>query len=117
MMILAFKLFITPILIGSVTLAGRRWGGIVSGLLIGLPLTSAPISFILAYEFGAEFASQAAVGNLAGQISNCFFCLAYSYTAKKCHWLMSSLAAIAAFLTMTLALNSLAWQLWPAFMV
>ncbi|MEI7432461.1 MAG: hypothetical protein WCL27_18590, partial [Betaproteobacteria bacterium] len=95
----------------------RRWGGIVSGLLIGLPLTSAPISFILAYEFGTEFASQAAVGNLAGQISNCFFCLAYIFVAKKCNWLISSFAAIAAFLAMTLALNSMVWQLWPAFIV
>ena len=46
MLILAFKLFLTPLLIVSVTLAGRRWGTAVSGLLIGLPLVSAPISFI-----------------------------------------------------------------------
>ena len=44
MLILAFKLFLTPLLIVSVTLAGRRWGTAVSGLLIGLPLVSAPIS-------------------------------------------------------------------------
>ena len=117
MMIFAFKLFITPILIGLVTLAGRRWGAIVSGLLIGLPLTSAPISFILAYEYGPEFASQSAIGNLAGQISNCCFCLAYTLVAKKCDWFISSFSAIAAFLVMTLALNSFAWQLVPAFIV
>ena len=46
MLILAFKLFLTPLLIVSVTLAGRRWGTAVSGLLIGLPLVSAPISVL-----------------------------------------------------------------------
>jgi hypothetical protein len=116
-MILAFKLFITPFLIGSVTLAGRRWGSIVSGLLIGLPLTSGPISFILAYEFGVEFASQAAIGSMAGQISICIFCLAYTRVALKNNWFVSCLAAITAFLSATFAWNSFSWQLLTAFFV
>jgi hypothetical protein len=115
MLILAFKLFITPLLIGGVTFVGRRWGSIVSGLLIGLPLTSGPISFILAHEHGLDFAAQSAVGNLAGQISNCIFCLAYIQVAKRCNWLLSSLAAIAAFFAATFALNCIVWALWPAF--
>ena len=57
MLILAFKLFLTPLLIVSVTLAGRRWGSAVSGLLIGLPLVSGPISFIIAFEHGLLFAT------------------------------------------------------------
>lgn len=57
MLILLFKIFITPILITTVTLAGRYWGAVVSGLIMGLPLTSAPISFFLALEYGPEFAS------------------------------------------------------------
>lgn len=116
-MILAFKLFITPLLIGSVTLAGRRWGSIVSGLLIGLPLTSGPISFILANEYGQVFASQSAVGNLAGQISNCIFCLVYIGVARSCSWKISAIAAIAAFFASTFVLNSFHWQLWPALTV
>ena len=117
MLVLAFKLFITPFLIGSVTLIGRRWGSAISGLLIGLPLTSGPISFILAYEYGLEFASQSAVGNLAGQISNCIFCLTYIRAARSGSWLISSMTAIAAFFTSTFILNLLSWQLLPAFFV
>ncbi len=115
MLILLFKLFITPFLIASVTLAGRRWGLIASGLLIGLPLTSGPISFILAYEYGLEFASQSAVGNLAGQISNCIFCLTYIRVAQSCNWLISSVAAIAVFFVATFVWNTFSWQLLPAF--
>ncbi len=117
MLVLAFKLLITPLLIGSVTLIGRRWGSVISGLLIGLPLTSGPISFILAYEYGLEFASQSAVGNLAGQISNCIFCLTYIRVAQSCNWLISSMAAIAAFFIATFVLNAFSWQLLPAFFV
>lgn len=113
-MLLAFKLLITPFLIGAVTLAGRRWGSVVSGLLIGLPLTSGPISFILALEYGLNFASQSAVGNLAGQISNCIFCLTYIGVARHHAWPLSAAAAIGAFFASTFILNLVSWQLWPA---
>ena len=63
-MILALKLLLAPLLIYGVTLAGRRWGPTASGFLIGLPLVSGPISFILACEYGPDFASRSAVGNL-----------------------------------------------------
>ena len=115
MLIFAFKLFAPPLLIGAVTLAGRRWGAITSGLLIGLPLTSGPISFILACQYGLDFASRSAVGNLAGQISNCLFCLTYIGLARSFNWLTSALAAIAVFFAATWLWNTLSWQLWPAF--
>ena len=115
MLIFAFKLLATPLLIGAVTLAGRRWGAITSGLLIGLPLTSGPISFILACQYGLDFASRSAVGNLAGQISNCFFCLTYIGLARSCHWLISAVVAIAVFFAATWLWNGVSWQLWPTF--
>ena len=65
MTVFLFKLIVTPIFIGSVTLAGRRWGPAFSGLLMGLPLTSGPISIFLALQYGPAFAARAVVGNLA----------------------------------------------------
>ena len=117
MTLLLLKLLITPLLIGSVTLAGRRWGPAVNGLLVGLPLTSGPISFFLAHQYGLAFAAQAAVGNLAGQVSMCIFCLAYSLFAQKSRWLASAVLAITAFLLTTLLLNHFTWQLLPAFIL
>jgi hypothetical protein len=117
MVILVFKLFITPLFIGSVTLAGRRWGPVVSGLLIGLPLTSGPVSFILAHQYGPQFTTKAAVGSLVGEASFCIFCLAYSLTAKKNNWLISVLSGIIAFLMATFLWNHFSWQLLPAFIV
>lgn len=112
-MILALKLLLAPLLIYVVTLAGRRWGPTVSGFLIGLPLVSGPISFILAYEYGLEFASRSAVGNLAGQISNCVFALTYIAVARRGNWPVCSVAAIASFFGSTFFLNLFTWQLWP----
>lgn len=116
-MILAFKLFITPLFIGSVTLAGRRWGPVISGLLIGLPLTSGPISLFLALQYGQEFAARAAVGTLVGQASVCMFCLAYSIAAQKRNWLVSVIVAVIAFLIMTAVWNSFSWSLLSAFAI
>jgi hypothetical protein len=117
MTILAFRLFITPFFIGTVTLAGRRWGPAVNGLLVGLPLTTGPISFILAHMFGMEFAAKAATGNLAGQISMCVFCLTYSLSAQKSKWLASALISIAAYMLTTFFLNKISWQLLPSFII
>ncbi len=116
-MILLLKLLLTPLLIVSLTLTARRWGAMVSGFLIGMPVVSAPVSFILACEFGPEFAEQAAVGSLAGQMSNCLFALSYSLLARNSSWLLSASAAISAFLAMTWILNQMHWQLMPALVV
>lgn len=117
MLILAFKLFLTPLLIVSVTLAGRRWGTAVSGLLIGLPLVSAPISFIIALEHGTLFASRAAIGNLVGEISSVLFCLVYILLAPRFSWRICSLSAVATFFVATALLNCFSWQLWPTFCI
>jgi hypothetical protein len=92
-MILAFKLIATPFFIGAVTLAGRKWGPTFSGLLMGLPLTSGPVAVFLTLQYGPLFAVKSAAGNLAGQAAVCFFCLAYSLSARKLNWVGSTLIA------------------------
>ncbi len=66
---LALKLILTPLFIGMASLAGRRWGPVVSGWLVGLPLTSAPVTLFLAFEQGTTFASRVAQGTLMGILS------------------------------------------------
>lgn len=53
-MLLALKLFLAPVLIGLVSIAGRRWGPAVGGWLVSLPLTSAPVILFLAPNSGRE---------------------------------------------------------------
>ena len=102
--------------IGLVTLAGRRWGSTISGLLIGLPLTSGPISLFLAFEYGRGFAAQAAVGSLVGQGSFCLFCLTYSRLARTWPWFVSALGGVVVFVVLTVVWTSIAWSLLSASM-
>ena len=109
------KLILTPFFILAITIAGRKWGPTASGLLIGLPLTSGPISVFLALQHGSDFAARAATGNVAGQVSMCLFCLVYFLLAGRAGWPLCSLAATAAFLVSTFALDRLALGLLAAF--
>jgi hypothetical protein len=97
----ALKLLLSPLLIGLVSLAGRRWGLSVSGWLVGLPLTSGPVVFLLALSQGTIFAARAAQGTLLGLISVASFCLAYCWCAFRLNWLSSLLLSWCAFFVST----------------
>src|SRR2546423_4243993 len=75
---LLLKVVLTPALIATATLVGRRWGETMSGWLVGLPLTSAPVVFFLALEQGAAFATTASLAVLLGTISQAAFAVAYA---------------------------------------
>jgi hypothetical protein len=102
---LLLKLVATPILVGAASLAGRRWGGEVGGWLIGIPFTSGPIVLFLALDAGTHFAAQAAVGVLAGTVSQAAFVLGYAWVALRAGWAPSLAAASAAFLLVTVVMN------------
>ncbi|MDL2272390.1 hypothetical protein LJC23_05095 [Desulfovibrio sp. OttesenSCG-928-I05] len=80
------KIFLTPLLILGATLAARRWGPIIGGVIVGLPLTSGPTSVFLALERGNDFASLAAHSSLFGSTAGLFFCIAYALLAPRYRW-------------------------------
>jgi hypothetical protein len=82
--------------------------------MMGIPLTSGPVSLILALQYGTHFAAQAAVGTLVGQVSVCLFCLAYAIIAQRATWPLSAGVSLAAFLAATAIWDSVIWSLWPA---
>ena len=90
------------ILIASV--AGNRWGPSVSGWLVSLPFTSAPVIFFLAVEQGDAFASGASVGVILGLASITLFAFAYCWLAlrrKVVSWSYPLLLGSAAFFLLT----------------
>ena len=95
---LLLKLIVTPLLIVSATLAGRRWGDNLSGWLVGLPFTSGPVIFFLALDQGTHFATTAALAVVLGVISQAAFALAYVYTARISRgWILAMICGTAAF--------------------
>src|SRR5512139_2039614 len=83
MSILVFKCLLTPLLMTAATLAARRWGAAVGGWIVGLPITSGPISLFLALEQGPDFAARAAVGTLLGINAVVATLLTYALLARR----------------------------------
>lgn len=106
MELLVFKLIVTPLLLLAATLAIRRWGQSVGGLLVGLPLTSGPISLFLALDHGPGFAAQATQGSLTATVAQSFFCLVYCKLAYR-GIAISLLAACAVYGATAVGLNVL----------
>jgi hypothetical protein len=112
---LLLKLLLTPLLIGAVSLAGRRWGPAIGGLLVGLPLTSGPVALFLALDQGTGFAASASVGILAGGVSVAAFCLAYSWLAVRRDWRLTLATSWLVFLLATGVLQELQAPLMPLY--
>lgn len=88
---LLFKIFLAPVLIALVSLAGRKWGPSVSGWLLGIPFNSGPILFFLSLDQGKAFASQTAIGSLLGIVAWVLFNLVYAYCCRKLPWWYSTI--------------------------
>jgi len=101
------KLILVPVFIGGVSFAGRHWGPMVSGWLVGLPLTSAPVAFFLALEQGNVFTSAATQAMMMGIISVSIFSLAYTRVAERTSWLPSVLTGFCAWIACTFLLDNI----------
>ncbi len=86
MSFVAPKVVITPLLIASASLAGRRWGAITSGWLLALPLTSGPIALFVSLDLGPDAGAQVAAGSLLGASVQIAYCVAYAAAASRLGW-------------------------------
>lgn len=86
MSFVAPKIVITPLLIASASLAGRRWGAITSGWLLALPLTSGPIALFVSLDLGPKAGAQVAAGSLLGATAQVAFCVAYAAASARLGW-------------------------------
>ena len=87
------KLTLAPVLIGLVSIAERKWGARVSGVLVGLPLTSGPVLFILALEQGKFFSAKASIASLMGLVAIAGFTSVYVRVSQTHGWIPSLLAS------------------------
>ncbi|HET9681377.1 MAG TPA: hypothetical protein VFP19_05000, partial [Candidatus Limnocylindrales bacterium] len=109
------KVVITPLLIASASLAGRRWGAIVSGWLLALPLTSGPIAIFVSLDLGPTAGAQVAAGSLLGATAQVAFCLAYAAVSRRFGWPGCLAVGSATFAVVAVALNAavLPWATAP----
>jgi len=90
------ELLVAPALVGAATLAARRWGQEIGGVVSAFPAIVGPVLLIAALEHGATFAARAANGTLLGLVALATFALAYGWAAARLGWPASLAAAWAA---------------------
>lgn len=116
MNIFVLKLILAPLIIGSASLAGRKWGPAISGWIVGMPLTSGPVIFFVALSHDAAFAANAALGVISGGLSLVAYVLTYAWLATKFRWPVALAGSLGAFATSTALLQNFTFPLWLIFL-
>jgi hypothetical protein len=105
--VLAAKILLAPIFVVGTSLAARRYGARIGGLVGGLPVVAGPILLVFALDHGRAFAARAAAGTLMGTVSLMMFILVYARLARRTRPGISLLAGWVAFFAMTAVLSAL----------
>jgi uncharacterized membrane protein (GlpM family) len=113
--ILVLKLVMAPVIIGSASLAGRKWGPAVSGWIVGMPLTSGPVIFFVALSNETAFAANAALGVLSGGLSLVAYALTYSWLATRFRWPVAIGGSLLVFSISTALLQNFTFPLFSIF--
>lgn len=100
------KVLIAPSFVVCASLAGRRFGSRIGGLIAGLPVVAGPILLVYALEHGSSFAANAAVGTLLGLVSLIAFGVIYARAANRASWGASLLAGWFAFALATVIFSA-----------
>ena len=109
MTILALKIFLAPACVVAVSLAGRRWGASVAGLLGGFPVVGGPILLVVTLVHGRDFGAHAAAGSLLGLAAGGASAVVYARLAPRLAPVTTLLIGWATFFA---GIALLGW-LWP----
>jgi hypothetical protein len=97
MLFLVLRIIIGPLGVLGGTVAQRRLGPAVAGLVIGLPLTSLPLLWLLALQRGGAFTGSMTTAILIGSISEGFVLWAYAKMTTRCTPMVALLGALGLF--------------------
>lgn len=103
-MLIILKLTIVPLFIGLITLAGRKWGSGLAGLLSAFPVVAGPIIIFIALEQGTQFATLASVSVISAAAGLVTFWLVYSWASIRLSWSLAIVSALVVWFFMALAL-------------
>jgi uncharacterized membrane protein (GlpM family) len=104
--LLAVKLTLAPAFVVGASLASRRFGPRIGGLIAGLPVVAGPVLLVYALAHGRAFASGAAAGTLLGLLSLTAFLVVYSHVGAHASWPVTLLAGWLTFALATAVLST-----------
>ena len=108
-MLLVLKLTLVPALVLSVSLAARRWGPKIAGILTGLPIVSAPALFFFAVEQGTAFASEASRAVLMSLFGVAASGVTYARVARRTPWWLALPVSWSAFFVVIVLAQRARW--------
>lgn len=98
MALLVAKFLLAPLCVVAVSLAGRRWGVAVAGILGGLPVVAGPILLVLTLIHGRSFGADAAASTLLALAALSSFVVVYGRVATRARALATVFCGWGAFL-------------------
>src|SRR5215472_6311628 len=104
-MLLVLKLVLVPALVAVATVAGRRWGPRIGGLLASFPIVAGPALLFFAIEQGDAFTAEAARGTLVALVAVAGSGLVYAWASRSTPWWASLPLSWASFVLITLTLR------------
>jgi uncharacterized membrane protein (GlpM family) len=103
---LAAKIVLAPAFVVAASLAARRYGARIGGLVGGLPVVAGPILLVFALDHGRTFAASASAATLLGIVSLMAFIVVYARLAGRTRWGASLIWGWGAFFATTAALSA-----------
>jgi hypothetical protein len=113
--LLALKIFLSPLLMLIVTRLQSRESAGAGGRFMGWPLVTGPIIFIIFLQEGAAFAGDTAHGALLGQLSLIAFAWSYALVALRAPWYLSIATASVIYIGSVYLVSLLQVPLWLTF--
>lgn len=104
--VLVVKVVLAPAFVVGASVAMRRFGPRVGGLLGGLPLVAGPILLAFALSHGRSFGADSAASALLGLVSLTCFVVTYGLLAPRLGWRLTLPAGWIAFLASTAVLSA-----------
>jgi len=110
MLFLLIRLTIAPLAVIAGTIAQRRFGHAVSGLIIGLPLTSLPMLALVDLQHGTSFAVSMSNADLIGSLAEVAVMMAYVILASRCSPAVTLVSAVGVFVAVAGVLNQFSFS-------
>ncbi len=117
MLLLALKLLLAPALVVLSSLAARRWGARLGGILVTIPIVAGPILLIIYLEHGGRFAAVAATAATLANVALAVFALALILLVDRVPWWLAMLISWVMVLLTDLGLARVQVPAWLALAV
>jgi hypothetical protein len=112
LVLLAIKICVPPVFVALMSLAARRWGPTVGGLILGLPWMTGPVLYLLGLEKGVPYLVSAAGGAVLGAWAIAAFILAFGLASRAGSVVVALAAAIAAYIGVALGVQNVSLPQW-----